>query len=104
MAAVIIPPDTIVCGHPWQRWVDQATKFHGISPTIEQVRDFIANHEAHLDWEKRVLAEGRELQLKTEMEILLQEVEFRHLLRTKYPQRYDWYVREFNQIMQQQKG
>ena len=41
MAAVIIPPDTIVCGHPWQQWVDQATKFHGISPTIEQVRDFI---------------------------------------------------------------
>lgn len=96
MAAVIIPADTIVCGHPWARWVEQATKYftkyHNRKPSVDDVRDFIERHEYNRAWEDRMFTQGAQMDADQHEQLRLQEIEFRELLRVKFPHLYTQYT------------
>lgn len=90
MAALNIPPTTVICGRPWTVWHEAARRNLKKDPTVEEVADFIQRHEFNVERIKH-LASGKPDIDQIEA-LRREEREFQQMLREKYPHLVEQYM------------
>lgn len=95
MAALVIPPDHIVCGHTWKQWTEHAKQYYSVvknqvEVSYEEVVHFITLHE-HERMASNHLTDQC-LSLQEEQEIRIEEMEFIAFLKKSKPHLHAMYI------------
>lgn len=101
MAALVISPDHMVCGHPWKDWARQALRYckqvlGKDRITDEDVFDFIHLHETERLNSQRLF--DRTLEFRIEEEMRIEEMEFLAFLKKEKPHLHAMYVAHLKQM------